>query len=160
AEIEGRISVAEFLLEKHRKIFTRMSELAAKSVPLDRITLAEELQRRGELESVDGLSYLMSLDAGLPHISNLDAYVGSLLEKSLLRRIAVSSQHVLNRALVGEEDGAEILAGAEEDFLALRTGKASKERFKSPSEILSETGGLNSYSLAIGEGRGVVPTPF
>ena len=36
------------------------------SESIDRITLANELNKHGQLESVDGVSYLVSLDDGLP----------------------------------------------------------------------------------------------
>ena len=36
---------------------------------IDRVTLANELMKQGQLESVDGLSYLVSLDDGLPQDS-------------------------------------------------------------------------------------------
>ncbi len=44
--------------------------------------------RHNELESVDGLSYLVSLDDGLPHIANLESYVGSF---AIRRRCGASS---------------------------------------------------------------------
>src|SRR5437879_3911315 len=60
-DVAGQITTDDFILEKHRRIFKRMEELHERAVKIDRITLAEELQRRGELDSVDGLSYLISL---------------------------------------------------------------------------------------------------
>ena len=47
------------------------------------ITLANELLRYNELESVDGLSYLVSLDDGLPKIPNLDGYVQIIRDKAV-----------------------------------------------------------------------------
>ena len=78
---------------------------------LECVTVANELLRYNELESVDGLSYLISLDDGLPHISNLDSYVKIVQDKATLRRIAVASQQLMNRALMAEdaEDMAERL---------------------------------------------------
>ena len=35
---------------------------------IDRVTLANELMKQGQLQSVDGLSYLVSLDDGLPQL--------------------------------------------------------------------------------------------
>src|SRR6266700_5402324 len=58
-EVAGQITTDDFILEKHRRIFKRMEELHERGVKIDRITLAEELMRRGELDSVDGLSYLI-----------------------------------------------------------------------------------------------------
>src|SRR5262247_3624718 len=65
-QVAGAIDVEDFSLEKHRRIFLRMQELAERGERIDRITLANELMKAGQLESVDGLSYLVSLDDGLP----------------------------------------------------------------------------------------------
>src|SRR6185437_958360 len=113
-EIAGVLLEDDFALEKHRRIFQRMSELHGRGEKIDRVTVADELMRRNELESVDGLSYLVSLDDGLPHIPNLDSYVRIIREKAMLRRIAMTAQHTLNRALLAEEDPTTIVAGAEE----------------------------------------------
>jgi replicative DNA helicase len=75
----------DFALEKHRRIFSRTKDLDDRGENIDRVTVAEELSRQGQLESVDGLSYLISLDDRLPEIANLDSYVRIVKEKSLLR---------------------------------------------------------------------------
>ena len=59
----------------HRRIFRRMGDLHERGEHIDRITVANELMKFNELESCDGLSYLVSLDDGLPQIPNVDSYV-------------------------------------------------------------------------------------
>ncbi len=103
-----------------------MGELHERGEKIDRVTVANELLRCNELESVDGLSYLVSLDDGLPHIANLDSYVRIVRDKATLRRIAMASQQMMNRALMAEEDPEQILAGAEETLLRLGENRARK----------------------------------
>jgi replicative DNA helicase len=144
-DIAGVITNADFALEKHRRIYTRMGELHARGEKIDRVTVANELLRYNELESVDGLTYLVSLDDGLPHIANLDAYVRIIRDKAMLRQIAVASQQLMNRALMAEEDPETILAGAEETLLKL--GEARTEQgLKTPLEVIQNyEGGLNAF---------------
>ena len=98
-----------------------------------------------ELESVDGLSYLVSLDDGLPHIANLDSYVKIVRDKATLRRIAMASQHMMNRALLAEEDPGTILAGAEETLLKLGEAR-SRTGLMTPLEVIQNyEGGLNAF---------------
>jgi len=99
----GVLEADDFSLEKHRRIFKRMGGLRESAQKIDRITLANELMRYGELESCDGLSYLVSLDDGLPQIFNVESYVRIVKDKALLRRIIFASQEMMNRALLGEE---------------------------------------------------------
>src|SRR5580704_18708224 len=89
-EIAGILLEEDFALEKHRRIFKRMSELHDRGEKIHRVTVANELLRRNELESIDGLSYLVSLDDGLPQIANLDSYVRIIRDKATLRRIAMA----------------------------------------------------------------------
>src|ERR1700735_2170107 len=109
----------DFSLEKHRRIFRRMVERQARGERIDRVTVANELLRHHELESCDGLSYLVSMDDGLPHILNLDAYIRIVKDKAVLRQMAFASQYLMNRCLMGEEEPDEILAGAEETLRRL-----------------------------------------
>src|ERR1700760_3491719 len=110
----GTLEAADFSLEKHRRIFRRMGDLQDRGERIDRVTVANELMKFNELEACDGLSYLVSLDDGLPYISNLDAYIRIVKDKAVLRRIIFASQNMMNRCLLGEEEPDQILAGAEE----------------------------------------------
>ena len=115
----GTLEADDFSLEKHRRIFRRMGELHERGEKIDRVTVANELMKFNELEACDGLSYLVSLDDGLPQIPNLDSYIRIVKDKAMLRRIIFTSQHMMNRCLLGEEEPDEILAGAEETLLKL-----------------------------------------
>ncbi len=113
------LEAADFSMEKHRRIFRRMGDLSERGERIDRVTVANELMRYNELESVDGLSYIVSLDDGLPQLPNIASYSGMVKDKATLRRIIFASQHMMNRAMMGEETPSEILAGAEETLLNL-----------------------------------------
>jgi archaellum biogenesis ATPase FlaH len=124
--IAGIVTNDDFALEKHRRIFGRMRELHERGEKIDRVTIADELLRYNELESVDGLSYIVSLDDGLPHIANLDSYVRIVRSKATLRRIAIAAQQLMNRALMAEDDPEEILAGMDETAARIRGGATTK----------------------------------
>jgi len=141
----GSLEPDDFSVEKHRRIFSRMAELQARGERIDRVTLANELLRYNELESCDGLSYLVSLDDGLPQILNLDAYIRIVKDKAVLRRIVFASQHLMNLCLIGEESLPEILAGAEETLLKLSESRAHNG-LVSPRQVIDEyPGGLNAF---------------
>ena len=100
----GTLEADDFSLEKHRRIFKRMGDLQERGEQIDRVTVANELLKFNELEACDGLSYLVSLDDGLPQIPNLDSYIRIVKDKAVLRRIIFASQHMMNRCLLGEEE--------------------------------------------------------
>src|SRR6202161_3009759 len=61
-QVAGTVEPSDFSLEKHRRIFARMKDLYDRSERIDRVTIANELMKQGQIESVDGFSYLVSLD--------------------------------------------------------------------------------------------------
>jgi replicative DNA helicase len=141
----GTLEADDFSLEKHRRIFKRMGDLQDRGERIDRVTVANELLKFNELESCDGLSYLVSLDDGLPRIPNLDSYIRIVKDKAVLRRIIFASQHMMNRCLLGEEEPGDILAGAEETLLKLGEARV-KNGLQNPDQILqSYEGGITAF---------------
>jgi replicative DNA helicase len=141
----GTLEADDFSLESHRRIFKRMGELQERGEKIDRITVANELMKFNELEACGGLSYLVELDDGLPQIPNLDSYIRIVQNNAVLRRIIFASQHMMNRALAGEESPDEILAGAEETLLKLGEARM-KSGLVNAGQILEDyEGGLNAF---------------
>jgi len=143
--IAGTLQAEDFSLEKHRRIFSRMAELYDRGERIDRVTVANELMKHNQLESVDGLGYLVSLDDGLPAISNLDSYVRIVKDKSVLRRIIFHSQKLIDRCVLGEDEPEQILSSAEESLLKLGESRA-KDALANPDRIIREfEGGFNAF---------------
>ena len=132
--IAGSLEADDFSLEKHRRIFLRMGELYARGESIDRVTLANELMKQNQLESVDGLTYLVSLDDGLPTLANLDGYVRIVKDKSILRRIIFTAQNLIDHCVIGEEEPDRILAGAEETLLKMGESRA-KDSLANPRQF-------------------------
>ncbi len=86
---------------------------------------------------MDGLSYLISLDDGLPEISNLDGYIRIVKDKSMLRKLIFNAQKIINRCLLGEEEPDQILASAEESLLKLGEAR-TRDELSSPATIVEK----------------------
>ncbi len=143
--VAGTLDPEDFSLEKHRRIFERMREISDRGERIDRVTVANELMKHSQLESCDGLTYLISLDDGLPRLYNLDSYVELVKKKSLLRRIVFACQKTMDRALLAHEDPATILGDAEESFLKLGDD-ATRTALASPQQIIDEIdGGVSAF---------------
>ncbi|MBC7926641.1 MAG: replicative DNA helicase [Bryobacteraceae bacterium] len=143
--VGGMLDLEDFSLEKHRRIWLRMTDLAQRGEAIDRVTLANELMKYGQLESVDGLSYLVELDNGLPALFALDNYAGIVKEKSILRGIIYTAQKLIDRALIGEEEADDILGSAEETLLKLGESRA-RQALLNPGQIIQGfEGGLSVF---------------
>jgi replicative DNA helicase len=143
--VAATIDPEDFSLEKHKRIFLRMEELHERGEKIDRVTLGNELNDRRELESVGGMTYLVSLDDGLPQLYNIESYVSIVKEKALLRRIISLSQDTINRCLASGENSIDIL-GAVEDALMKLGDVQSRNGLANPAQILTEfEGGINAF---------------
>ncbi len=144
-QVAGALSAEDFHLEAHRRIFLRMGDLYERGERIDRVTVAHELQRCGQLESVGGLGYLVSLDEGLPQAANLESYIRLVRDKAALRRLIFTAQKVIDRCLLGEEDPDQILASAEESLLRLGESRVHSGLL-TPRQILEGyEGGVNAF---------------
>ena len=122
-----------------------MVDLHERGETIDRVTLANELMKVGQLQSVDGLSYLVSLDDGLPQLHNLESYVAIVKEKALLRRIIAVSHDAIERCFASNDDPKQILGSIEDAFMKLGDVQA-KNTLASPAQIITEyDGGINAF---------------
>jgi replicative DNA helicase len=135
----------DFSVEKHRKIFRRMVELNEREERIDRVTLANELMKYGELEAVDGLSYLISLDEGLPELHNLESYAQIVKEKAVLRELIYSSQEIMQRCYMGEEAPSGIISAAQTSLLKLSESQTKADLVSARQVFENYEGGVNAF---------------
>jgi replicative DNA helicase len=88
---EAVIRVASFLRpddfyrETHGEIYGAILSLYERREPADFITLCDELERRNQLETVGGASYLTSLINIVPTAAHVEHY-GHIVERAAMRR--------------------------------------------------------------------------
>ncbi|HEX8834691.1 MAG TPA: DnaB-like helicase N-terminal domain-containing protein, partial [Abditibacteriaceae bacterium] len=88
----------DFYRELHRKIFGVILSLFDKGEPVDLITVAEELRRKGQLEEVGGAEYLTALIYACPSAANVESYARAVSEKSVLRQLASAADQIMGLA--------------------------------------------------------------
>jgi hypothetical protein len=129
ATVRAELQPEDFILDKHKRIFRRVLELDRDGKKVDRVTVADELHRHNELESCDGVSYLASLDDGLPRMPNVASYVEIVKKKAILRRVIFGARDLAKHAFDEPEDPASVIAAGEKFFhgLALATNNHKEE---------------------------------
>ena len=75
----------DFSLDSHRRIYSRMVDLAESSRPIDMITLIEELDRHKDLQPIGDVAYVSSLVDGVPDRPSIEHYVKIVRDKAMLR---------------------------------------------------------------------------
>ncbi len=79
------LRIEDFSLDSHRRIYSRMVDLAESSRPIDMITLIEELDRHKDLQAIGDVPYVSSLLEGVPDRPSIEHYVKIVRDKALLR---------------------------------------------------------------------------
>ena len=83
--VSEQIGPEVFLLDSHRRIFSRMSAMMRAGENVDILTLGNALSASKEIQEIGGWSYIASLTEGLPRAKDIDSYVKILREKYQLR---------------------------------------------------------------------------
>lgn len=73
-KVSDIINADDFYEPSHQLIFKTVSDLQSDDQPYDIVTVAETLEKRGELAKAGGMSYLPSLAERCPSPSNVKAY--------------------------------------------------------------------------------------
>lgn len=81
-----RLMPHDLFQREHAVIYEAILNLYKEGVPADPVTVAEELRRSEQLESIGGGGALILLQAGTPSIGGAHHYARIVEEYSLLRR--------------------------------------------------------------------------
>jgi replicative DNA helicase len=103
----------DFFLDSHRRIFDKMVVLSERLMPIDLITLSDELRRAGEFEQIGGATYIASLIDGVPRTDTIEPYAKLVKQKSMLRKLISASQQIVSLAFEEEDDADVIIDKAE-----------------------------------------------
>src|ERR1700739_536402 len=114
-----KLKPTDFFHDHHRRIYQQMIALGEAQQAIDLVTLTEQLQRSGELESVGGAAYVAQLMDGVPRITNVEHYARIVKEKALLRGLIHATSAIQQQALEAEEDADLILDRAESSIFQL-----------------------------------------
>ncbi len=133
----------DFSLDAHRRIFSRMRDLQDTGRPVDMITLAEELDRRKEVEAIGGVAYLSSLIDGVPDRPSIEHYVRIVRNKSLLRGLINIAQLAIAEAIDHSDEAEEVINRAEQGIFQLSENRLGQGFSDIPSIVKGSFGSLD-----------------
>ncbi len=94
ANVTGVVTADDFLPSGAPALFDAIQALYGSGQGVDPVTVADELDQAGVLESVGGPATLVTLQARTPAITNALHYAKIVEEKSLLRRLITTANDV------------------------------------------------------------------
>jgi len=140
----------DFSLDSHRRIYSRMIDLAESSRPIDMITLIEELDRHKDLQSVGDVGYISSLVDGVPERPSIEHYVKIVRDKALLRGLIHAANTAISRAADQSDAAEDVLSDAEAAIFQLSEKRIGRG-FLGVQEIVRESFGSVDALLQRGQ---------
>lgn len=119
----SQLTPEDFYRDAHRRILESMVSLMDRGQPIDLLTLSEELQRAGQLEELGGAAYLASLMDGVPRTLNIEYYAQIIKEKSLLRKLILSSARIISTSYEQQTDADTVLSEAQQAIVEIAEEK-------------------------------------
>ncbi len=127
-----------FYIEANQKIFKAMQGLAIKSLPIDLLTVVEELKFREELDAVGGPYYVTRLTNAVVSSANIDAHSRIVLQKFIQRELIRISGEIIGDAYEDSTDVFDMLDEAETKLFEI-TNNHLRKNFDTIDTVLVKT---------------------
>jgi replicative DNA helicase len=149
-----QVSDGDFYRHDHRLIFRAIAKLADQNMPIDVVTLSEQLDKEGQTSQVGGLGYLGELAKNTPSVANIKAYAQIVRERATLRQLIGISTEIADSAFNPEgRTAAEILDEAERQIFQIAEARPKTGGPVSVNDLLTKASGLQPSDLIIVAGR-------
>jgi replicative DNA helicase len=128
----------DFYRPEHGTIYDVMVTLFERRIPIDLVTVSDELTSRKQLDQVGGPAKLSSLVSGVVTATNITHYADIVRQKALLRRLISASAKIGELGFQEESTTEEVLDEAERTLFSV-TQRYLKQNFTSVRQILDDS---------------------
>lgn len=113
-DVRQFVSPESFYSPANQIVFAAMEHLYESGLPIDAISVSEELNRIGSLEKIGGVAYIGELLTTVPHASH-SVYYARLVQKAHLQRMLIySMQDSLGKLYDQNADPSEVSVNVEQ----------------------------------------------
>ncbi|HRY59845.1 MAG TPA: replicative DNA helicase [Patescibacteria group bacterium] len=153
------VSPEDFYSIANKEIYDAILTLFNEKSPIDLVTVTEILERRGQLDSIGGVTYLSRIVNSVPTASHIVQYASIVREKKILRDLIVTASEI-SALGYNEDEKIDIVLDNAEQLLFGISQKSLRKNFISLQSMLSETfERIDDIHKNKGQLRGV-PTGF
>ena len=128
----------DFYREAHQRIYEAIRDLFSAGEPVDGITVPDELERRGVLDTVGGRPYVHTLVAGVPHPGNAVYYARIVGELATLRRLIDAATKIMQDCYEVPDDIEDMINRAGELIYGIAAGRIHTD-FRPIRDLLAES---------------------
>ena len=113
------IEADDFYIHRHRWIWNTFTRLTEQRIPLDLLTVTEDLAAQNHLMELGGPAYLTSLVSKVPSALNVKSYGRIIEEYSIRRKLLAAANDVAKLAYNQEKQLTNIIDDAEKSIFAI-----------------------------------------
>ena len=135
ADVSEVLRGSDFYRPSHETIHEAIIDLFGRGDPVDMITVANELQRSGQLQRAGGAPYLHTLASNVPIAANASFYAEIVREKAILRRLVDAGTKIVQIGYAGEGQVDDVVDRAQAEIYTV-TDKRTTEDFLPLAEIM------------------------
>ena len=132
------LDAGDFYRESHAKIYRAALSLFGRGEPVDSITVADELEERGDLDSAGGRVRVHELSRLVPTTANAAHYARIVREMAILRGLIQAGGEVARLGWERPGEAADLLDKAESIIFELSQEQVASE-FSHIQELLKES---------------------
>lgn len=136
-DVSEIIKADDFYKESHKKLFDVMMEMFEKDIPIDLVTVVDELRKQNMLEAIGGIDYIASLSSNVITTANVSYYARLIKEKATLRRLIEASSEIMELSYEGD-DVETVLDIAEQKIFDIAQGR-NTTNFSPIKDVLMST---------------------
>ncbi|UOE37905.1 replicative DNA helicase [Chryseobacterium oryzae] len=111
---------------RHQVIFSALLKLYEGNLPVDIMTVIQELKKTDKLNTAGGDHYIIELTMGVSSSAHIEYHVRVILEKYILRSLINVSANVIDSSYKESTDVFELLDKAEQSFFEITNGTIKK----------------------------------
>lgn len=119
------ITPEDFYLPAHAAIYRSFLRLYAGSIPIDLVTVAEDIRSSGELEQIGGMAYLSQLAQAVVSGANAEYYAGYVRDRALQRRMIDTCASIIRNCLDPAPDIDELMDESEQAVFAVSSRRVA-----------------------------------
>jgi replicative DNA helicase len=108
---------------RHQTIYETLAEMFNTRMPVDLITVQQNLKDRQLLDQVGGIAYLSQLQDAVPSAANLSYYLDKIREKYLLRKLIQTCSGVVGRIYDFDGEVEALLDEVEKEILRVNESR-------------------------------------
>ncbi|TCC54111.1 replicative DNA helicase [Kribbella capetownensis] len=156
ADVIETLRSTDFYRPAHEIVFDAITDLYARGEPADAITVAAELNRRGEMARIGGAPYVHTLVASVPLAANAGYYAHIVREKAILRRLVEAGTKIVQLGYAGEGEVDDVVDEAQAEIYSV-TEKRTAEDYAPLKDIME--GALDEIEAIDSRGDAMVGVP-